>query len=340
MVLLFHGDISWMRGGFLGVDVFFVLSGFLITRLLLEERVASQGIALLRFYGRRALRLFPALAVLLVVITLYAVLFLPSPQQGWTLHDVWTSALYQLNWWRVVDVRNAYAISPLDHTWSLAIEWQFYLIWPLVFLVLYRVGGVRGVAIGAIAGAVASALLRAVLWETSGLTRTYFGLDTHADGLLIGAALAALTVAVLPSPATNRGIRRAAGPVALVAILGFGLFSRLHGNGLPRGGYLVFALLVTVVIVDVLSTGPLSRALAVSPMVAIGRISYGLYLWHWPVFFVLRYEWTALGFWPTFVMYLAASFALAAFSHRFVERPARRWKDRLEPRARQGVNPT
>jgi peptidoglycan/LPS O-acetylase OafA/YrhL len=340
MVLAFHAGLPWAVGGFLGVDVFFVLSGFLITRLLLEERGGTGSIAVLRFYGRRALRLFPALVALLLAACACALLWLEAPQRDWVLRDLWTSAAYQINWWRVFAPRNPLALSPLDHTWSLAIEEQFYLLWPVSLAALARLGGPRAVALGAAAGALGSALLRALLWESAGLTRTYFGLDTHADGLLVGAAFAAATLSALPAQAPRRGALRAIGPAALLLVVGSAGFVRLEAAALHMAGYVAFALLVVMVIADVLEGGLMARVLAAPPLVWIGRVSYGLYLWHWPVWWTLRFGAPSLGAGATLAIYVAASFTLAALSHRLIERPALRIKDRLAPAARRGVHPT
>lgn len=347
MVLAFHAGLPWAVGGFLGVDVFFVLSGFLITRLLLEERDGTGRIAILRFYGRRALRLFPALFALLLVAGASALLWLETPQRDWVLRDLWTTAAYQINWWRVFAPREALALSPLDHTWSLAIEEQFYLLWPISLAALARLGGPRAVALGAAAGALGSALLRALLWESGGITRTYFGLDTHADGLLVGAAFAAVTLSTLPARAPRRAAlraigpagQRAIGPAALLLVLGSAGFVQLEAGALHRAGYVAFALLVVLVIADVLEGGLLARVLAAPPLVWIGRVSYGLYLWHWPVWWTLRFAAPSLGAGVTLAIYVATSFALAALSHRLIERPALRIKDRLAPVARRGSHP-
>ena len=258
MVMAFHGGLGWARGGFLGVDVFLVLSGFLISRLLLEERAGRGRISFSRFYARRALRLFPALGALLAVHLASALLWLEDPQRGWVLSDAWTCASYQLNWWRAFAPRAGLALSPLDHTWSLAAEEQFYLVWPVALAGLARLGGARAVAVGAALGALASALWRVQLWDPADFQRAYFGLDAHADGLLIGATFAAAGwPAAVPR---SNGLLRAAGPLALLGIAACGALARLNQPALQHGGYVAFALATVLVLRDVLAGGVLARA--------------------------------------------------------------------------------
>jgi peptidoglycan/LPS O-acetylase OafA/YrhL len=319
MVMAFHANLSWTRGGFLGVDVFFVLSGFLISRLLLEERARSGAISFGRFYLRRALRLFPALAVLLAVHVAAALLWLEEPRRGWVLSDVWTCASYQINWWRAFAPRPGLALSPLDHTWSLAAEEQFYLVWPLGLAALARLGGARAVAIGAALGAFASALWSIRLWDPADFHRAYFGLDAHAHGLLIGAAFAA--AALGRTPRRSSGALRAVGPLALLAIVACTVLARLNQPALQLGGYVAFALATVLVLRDVLAGGVLARALAWAPLVWIGRVSYALYLWHAPLLWALRVGAPSLDEHTRLALYLLGSLALAALSYRFVELP-------------------
>jgi peptidoglycan/LPS O-acetylase OafA/YrhL len=330
-VMLFHANVSWAKGGFLGVDVFFVLSGFLITRLLLEERELTGHVALLRFYLRRILRLFPALVVVSLACAIYAAIWLPHDQLVRTLHDVFATATYHMNWVQALHRQPPFGL--LDHAWSLSIEEQFYVLWPLVLIGAHRLGGVRGVAVAALAGALASAALRlALIHHGSPDIRVYFGLDTHADGLLMGCALAALTLlwAGLPDAFTHRGSRWI-GPAALVVIAIAASTVSLTSRALYEWGYLLFVLATTLLIADLYSRGLTSRPLHHEPFVAIGRISYGLYLWHWPVFLVLnggRIHW---GFVPLTILRLLVSGLMATLSFVLVERPFLRLKQRLEP---------
>jgi peptidoglycan/LPS O-acetylase OafA/YrhL len=330
-VMLFHANAGWTKGGFLGVDIFFVLSGFLITRLLLEERDFTQHIALARFYLRRVLRLFPALVVVSLACAFYASVWLPHDQVVSTWRDVFSTATYHMNWVQALGTRPPYGL--LDHAWSLSIEEQFYVVWPVMLIIAHRIGGVRAVCGVALVGAVASATLRlALLIDGRPFNRLYFGLDTHADGLLIGCALAALTLLWpdLPRHVTGR-VSRWLGPLALVGIGVAVATVSLTSRALFAWGYLVFVLVTAVLVADLYARGLTSRLLHHEPLVAIGRISYGLYLWHWPVYLVLnggRIHW---GFIPLTLLRLAVSGLLAVASFLLVEQPFLRLKRRLEP---------
>jgi peptidoglycan/LPS O-acetylase OafA/YrhL len=334
-VLLFHAGVSWARGGFLGVDVFFVLSGFLITRLLLEERELTGRIALARFYLRRVLRLLPALVAVGLASLVYAAIWMAPDQLSRTAHDVFAAATYRMNW--VEALHQHPPLGLVDHTWSLSIEEQFYVLWPLGLLLAHRIGRGRGVLVAALGGAAASAGLRALLWhQGQPVHRVYYGLDTHADGLLIGCALAAVT---LYRPGTVRAVMgrssgRLAGPVALVILAVAASQTALFSKGLPSWLYPIVAVLTAVVIADVWTGGALDRLLRPAVLVAVGRISYGLYLWHWPVFLVLnpaRIPWAAV---PLTALRLVVTLAVAVVSFFAIEQPFLRLKTRFEPAGR------
>jgi peptidoglycan/LPS O-acetylase OafA/YrhL len=331
LVLLCHARIPGADGGFVGVDVFFVLSGFLITRLLLEERELTGRIALLRFYLRRILRLFPALVAVSVASYVYATIWLDHGQGVQAAHDLFAAATYRMNWVEALHAKPPFGL--LDHTWSLSIEEQFYVLWPLGLLLAYRLGRGRGVLVAALGGALASAGLRALLWHSGQpVHRVYYGLDTHADGLLLGCALAAVT---LYRPASARAAMRTAsgrvaGPLALALLALAASQTALFSRGLPSWGYPIVGVLTVVVIADVWAGGVLDRLLQPGPLVAVGRISYGLYLWHLPIFLVLTADRTGLSFWPLVVLQFAATFAAALASFVIVERPALRLKRRFE----------
>ncbi|MGZ4709060.1 MAG: acyltransferase family protein, partial [Acidimicrobiales bacterium] len=335
-VLLFHASVTWARGGFLGVDVFFVLSGFLITRLLLEERELTGRIALLRFYLRRVLRLFPALVAVSVASLVYATVWLDHGQAVRAAHDLFAAATYRMNWVEALHAQPPFGL--LDHTWSLSIEEQFYLLWPLGLLLAYRLGRGRGVFVAALGGAALSAGVRALLWHGGQpVHRVYYGLDTHADGLLLGCALAAVTL-YRPGPlrealrgASGRVAGRWAGPVALAMLALAASQTALFSKGLPSWGYPIVGVLTAIVIADVWAGGVLDRALRPTALVAIGRISYGLYLWHWPVFLVLNPARTHWSPFPLTLLRLAVTFAVAVVSFFAVEQPFLRLKRHFEP---------
>ena len=334
LVVLFHANVSWARGGYLGVDVFFVLSGFLITRLLLEERDATGRTALGRFYLRRVLRLFPALVVVSIAVAIYAHVWLSAEQASQAFHDVAMTATYRMNWTQALGTVPLFGL--LDHTWSLSIEEQFYVLWPLVVIVAHRIGGRWAVLLAAATGMVASAVLRGVWWhDGTAAHRVYYGLDTHADGILLGCALATLTL-LWPriAHAFTGPVTRWAGPTALVAVVVMGTRVSLATSGLYSWVYPVFVGVAALVIVDMYAGGFTARLGRSALLVALGRISYGLYLWHWPVFLVLnggRLHWA---FVPLTLVRLAASLVMAVASFFLVEQPFLRLKRRLEPAGR------
>jgi peptidoglycan/LPS O-acetylase OafA/YrhL len=347
-VLGYHLDLRWTGGGYLGVDLFFVLSGFLITGLLLDERVATGTVRVRSFWSRRARRLLPAVVLMVGAIALYAAFGGPGVNPMSLRGDGLATLFYGANWHFIAN-HSAYfsqftSPSPFEHTWSLAIEEQFYLLWPLALLALVRGGGRRwrSVALaGAVSMAVASALTMAVLTGAgTDLTRAYFGTDTRAFELMIGAVLA---LAVHGRPAwggARKQVLHGAG-IAAFAALGVG-WSLLAGPPvwMFRGGFVAAAVLAAAVILSVTQPdpGPLGRALSLGPIAWVGAVSYGLYLWHWPVYVFLTATSTGLPGWAVDLCRLTITFALAATSYYLVELPIRRhglagWRRAVAPAA-------
>lgn len=287
-VMLYHAHVSSFRGGFLGVDIFFVLSGFLITGLLLQEWERTGSVDLKRFYIRRALRLLPALLALLILALVFPRVFTPRLEDGQSPR-LWLAALasisYASNWVRAFDLTE---MSFLQHTWSLGIEEQFYTLWPLALLAVLRSRNRRFWTIVVVcAGIVGSATLRAVTWQgRESLLRAYYGLDTRLDSLLIGCLLALLLAWNL-IPQTARwvtGIQVAA--VAAVVALAI-MINQAEYTAPATYHWLLFmtALSVGVVLLQLVhapSRG-MEAILGWSGLVWLGRISYGVYLWHSPI---------------------------------------------------------
>ena len=332
-VLLDHGGFGWAAGGILGVNVFFVLSGFLITLLLLKEWSQRGTIRLLAFWARRARRLLPALFLLLAGIAVYAWLFAPSGTQPSLRWDGLATLFYVGNWHQIATGQSYFAEvtaqSPLVHTWSLAIEEQFYLVWPLVVLgVLKCWRSTRALLVVAGVGVAASALEMALLFHPgTDPSRVYFGTDTRAQDILMGAVVALVLAG--RGPATGRRARTALSWLAVAGAAAFvALWAATTGTGtFPyRGGFLAVAVSVALVIVGVTQDpgGLPARALSVRPLRYVGMVSYGLYLWHWPIFLVLDHARTGLEGWPLFAVRVAASFAMAVLSWHLVESPIRR----------------
>ena len=329
-VLLFHG--GKLAGGFLGVDAFFVLSGFLITSLLLVE-ARRGGVALRSFWARRARRLLPALAGMLSGVALYAV-FIAKPDELATIRgDALATIGYVANWRAVVTSRDYWALfrkpSPLDHTWSLAIEEQFYVIWPLLFVGLlawWKRATPKAVLVTSIVLACASSVLMFALYRPGDVTRAYYGTDTRAAAILFGAALAAWLS--IHGPARSRARRVELELLGLVgaAVLAIA-WMRLDGQSSApyRGGFLLCGLAATAVIAAAVhpNRGPISRALSLRPLCALGAISYGVYLYHWPIDVYLDRSRVGVGGWPLFAMQTAVTITVATASYRWIEQPIR-----------------
>jgi peptidoglycan/LPS O-acetylase OafA/YrhL len=332
-VIVFHFAPSVLPGGFLGVDVFFVVSGFLIARLVVAEIGRSGKVSLPNFWGRRARRLLPALAVLVVGVCIAAAISFTAGE----LHNVRAQAVgslfYVANWVMIAGNTNYFATigrpSPFLHLWTLAVEEQFYIVFPLVCFATRRWIVRKPVVSASVAFvlAITSTVWMSVLVRPGhDPSRAYLGTDSHAMGLLIGVALGVLAGAVAPwdwlrARAARVSVRASiAAAGALVVIVVTMWRATDHTYALYHGGFFVFALLcaVLIVVVVMLPDVWISRALSHPVLVAIGLRSYSLYLWHWPV----RVFITGSGF-GIFMERLVVSVVLAELSFRFVERPFR-----------------
>jgi peptidoglycan/LPS O-acetylase OafA/YrhL len=332
-VLVYHlgttGGRQLLPGGFLGVDVFFVLSGFLITSLLLAEAEQSGGISLWTFYVRRAKRLLPALYTVLIVVAAVGVSLVPQ-QVARLRGDVVAALAYGTNWW-LIDQNSSYFGTGgdrpplLNHLWSLAVEEQFYVLWPLLLVAVLAVTRRRGpLLVVTLVLIAASTVLAAALFDEFGdPSRVYFGTDTRAATPLVGAALA---IALRPwrrrllVPRVRVLALDVAALLAL-AVLGWAVLTADDtAPQLYQGGFLLVAAVAGVLISAV--SHPLSRVaglLDAGPLRWLGVRSYGLYLWHWPVFVLIP----GAGL-PAAVAKVLTAVALAALSYRFVEQPVRR----------------
>lgn len=323
--------IGWFtRGAFLGVDVFFVLSGFLITSLLLGERHQRGRVSFVRFYVRRATRLLPALYLMLLAAALYAKSIDYANQLGGpgALHLTIRNALtYTSNWQAIND---PFSLGDLGQLWSLAIEEQFYIVWPAALVVLLAAKRETRVVVGAlIALILAVAVWRAVLFEREGWNAAYHGTTTRSDGLLIGSLLGVLWVRRLTPSVNWRGAAWAASAVALAVLAtNDGKNAFMH-----FGGFTIFNLAVAVVVLAVVEGGWSARSLLTNrTMQAIGRVSYGIYLWHLPLIWALRRWDVDLPDVIRFLLAMGATAIAVAFSWFVVERPAQRWRRRFEVR--------
>ncbi len=322
-VVLYHlgttGGPRTLPGGFLGVDVFFVLSGYLITSLLVAEYRRRGRIGLGQFYLRRARRLLPALYLLLGAVVI-AAWWLPA-QAHRLRGDVLAALAYVTNWWLIFQKTSYFGdTNPplLDHLWSLAVEEQFYLLWPLLLIaLLWLVRGRTGLALAfALLGAAGSTILMAVLyspWQDA--SRVYFGTDTRAAALLVGAALA-----LAPIP---RDFFAIGGLVGLVLLAGFVWWVPDSSPALYHGGFLLVAVAAALLVGTAARPSlPVARVLGVAPLRFLGLRSYAIYLWHWPVLVVLGPGRLAEP-WFTIVR-LALILLFAHLSYHLVELPVRR----------------
>jgi len=349
-VMAYHLGLGWASGGYLGVDLFFVLSGFLITSLLLEEWVSTGRVNPAAFWARRAKRLFPALFLMLAALALYLVLNAQFGGPGANglvdlsglRGDALATLFYVANWHAIFAHQSYFAQfsdpSPLLHTWSLGIEEQFYVLWPPILLILLRIFGHSwrraGVVVGVL-GALGSAGLMALLFHPgTDPTRIYYGTDTHVFDLMAGVAVA-FVAAARPQPgASARRALHVASPLAAVAL---GVFWVTAGtaqgdpkNWMFEGGFLLCAALATIVVADarLLDRGLFARLLSTPPLHFLGTISYGIYLWHLPIFVYMTGARTGLATAPLDIARVATTLAVSTASYFLVEAPIRRRKFR------------
>ncbi len=335
VVVAFH--LGHLEGGFLGVDLFFVLSGFLITSLLVTEAQRRGTVDLRRFWLRRVRRLLPALLVMLVGVAILLVAFTPDGDRPRFRADALATLGYVANWERMAGNLTYWDIftqpSPLDHTWSLAIEEQFYLLWPLVALAVLgwrrrsRVTQ-RARLLGAIAVAAAltSLVLLGLTYSPVDTSRAYFGTDTRIGATLGGAALATFAAGRARRRGRPSAALDVAGALGLV-IIGWSL-ATVDGQGgwYYRGG-LGLLILAALVVIRATTGGPpgrVARVLSWRPLCLLGIVSYGVYLWHWPVIVYATEERLGVGGWRLDAVRILVTLGVAAVSYCVVERPIRR----------------
>lgn len=323
-----------LPGGFLGVDVFLVISGFLITSLLLVEHRRAGRVDLRAFWLRRARRLLPAVGLMVAgTAVIVSLADLPLDVRS-ARADALAALGYVANWRFVVTEQSYFAgfglPSPFRHLWSLSVEEQWYVAFPPLLAALCAMLRRRPGALLAVLGGAAlmSAAWMAVQY-TPGVepTRVYYGTDTRAQALLVGAALA---VVMIRFPGAAGRLAALSPGLAVAGLVGLAvLFHAVHGTepALYRGGLLAVAVVSAAAIAGVAlpgASGPVHRLLALRLPVAVGRISYGLYLWHWPLFVWLTPNRVHLDGWGLLAVRMAASFAVAGVSYVVVERPVRR----------------
>ena len=333
-VILYHAGIHWLPGGFIGVEVFFVVSGFLITSLLIDEQHVSGKVSLKQFWIRRARRLLPALFTMLVV-ALVAVTFFAKDSAADFRRDVMPALAYFSNWWQIYFVETPYfaanSLPMLRHLWSLAVEEQWYVLWPIVFT--FVLGNKRiprwisAVVIGLLAaGVMASTALAFIADNETRINFLYLSTLTRSSGLLLGAALACAWrpwKKAVTKFAKTRSFVSDALALAAFAVLGYiAAFIHAADERLYVGGLAAATVASAVIIAVVVRSGNslVKKVLSIPLLVEIGRRSYGLYLWHWPIFVV-----TSARLSSTRLAYaLTATVIVNEFVYQFIEVPTRK----------------
>lgn len=336
-VMLYHLGFKWIPGGFLGVDLFFVISGYVITRLLLDSIQRSGGLDLRAFYVARIRRLLPPLVFMIITTTIVVGFWAPDTMRRF-LGDAPFALFGGMNWWlvfRETDYFEAIGRPPLlQHTWSLGVEAQFYLVWPLILLLVLRYFGKNKIPGAALLIAAFSGIALLVVSlqidaaSTTKVSHVYFGTDTHSIGLFLGAALA---VRWIPQNLQETVTRKAQDFIDGIGIVGFlGIIAAflfidendptLYKLAFPLAGLFGCAIITSIV-------HPASRfapILSSKPFVWIGERSYAIYLWHWVVFQVTRPNFDLEGSqWALYALRVLIVFALADISLRLVELPVR-----------------
>jgi peptidoglycan/LPS O-acetylase OafA/YrhL len=327
-VLAFHDDR--LTGGFLGVDLFFAVSGFLITTLLIDELQRTNTIDLIGFWGRRLRRLLPAVMVLLVVVVIFFRLFADTGQWIIARNDAPWAQFYVANWHQIssgAGYWDAFAApSAFEHLWSLAIEEQFYLVWPVLVIVAWRIGRARGLAALTSIGIVASFVAMLAIYSGGDPTRVYMGTDTRSFSLLCGAFVALPPVRQFITTGIQKFRTIASGlTVVLVFVLGLMWFT-VDGQSewLFRGGLFAHSIASALLAILVASSSSkFSLVFSWQPLAYIGRLSYALYLWHWPVFIFCTSERLDVSGLALTAIRLAITFALSIASYFLIEQPIR-----------------
>jgi len=325
-VLVYHLNRDWLPGGFLGVDIFFVLSGYLITMLLLNEHRETGRISLPTFWARRIRRLLPALLVLLVVMVILIDVGGDPLALGQARGDLLATLFYAANWHFITSGQTYFsqflAVSPDRHTWSLAIEEQFYLVWPILVAVILARFRTRALGIVAVTVGVASALWMVAIFNPADPSRAYYGTDSRIFQILIGAVLAISLAGPLKARVAIWGRRLA--PVALLAIAAAYLLLADDNSIYYHGGAVVVALAAATLIAGLEAGSPIDRLLSLRPLVLVGLASYGMYLWHFPII-IFTNQWLGPTSTPAIALLaVGLTFSITAISYIVVESPIRR----------------
>jgi peptidoglycan/LPS O-acetylase OafA/YrhL len=340
VVMAFNARLSFVQGGYLGVDIFFVLSGFLITSLLIQEHHRTSKINLKNFYYRRALRLLPALFALMLFILVYAAILQPKEKVIITCKHILYTLFYVANW-----AQTGYkstGIGVLSHAWSLSVEEQFYILWPLFLIVLLRSGLKRKGIIALLLFFISVSIAwGAWLWyEGTHYLRIYLGSDTRAHELLIG-CLTALLIhwGTIGQTKGTRNAFRLLSVISIAAIFYAILNVPVSSGFLYNGGFALIAVGTAAIIINILLfPSGLWRVFEFPPLVWIGKVSYGLYLWHFPVFEAAKQMLQGrLNSFIYEVLQFGTVFVVAATSYYVLEKPFLKLKQHFSPSGELGT---
>ena len=350
-VIAYHLNMKWAQGGLLGVGIFFVISGYLITDQIITEWNRHQRLSLVDFWIRRARRLLPAMISMLLFVAIW-LFFVDSSRLHALQGDFLSSLFYINNWWLIFHQVSYFESfgppSPIGHLWSLSVEEQFYVMWPLLLLIGLKIASRRGkLTLLILACAALSALAMGMMYVPgTDPSRVYYGTDTRAFALLIGAALAV----VWPSQKLNDRVSRAArntldivGGIGIMALLVFIYQTVEYDDWLYRGGLLFLSLIAAAVLaVIAYPASRVGKMMGCKPLRWLGVRSYSLYIWHYPVIILTSPDVNTNEAGVTrIILQLTASLILAAISYRYIEEPFRRgrvhlhWKISYSPLRRR-----
>lgn len=330
-IIIFHLNPKWLPGGFLGVDTFFVISGYLIAMLLINEYEKTGTINILQFWIRRMKRLFPPVLFMILIVIQYIIFFDQSLLYQ-LKKDVIAALLYISNWWYIFDGLSyfeSFEARPLEHLWSLAIEEQFYLLFPLILILMLNKWSKKNILLLFFVVSILSAILMSTLYDpAANVSRIYFGTDTRLQTLLLGVMCAF----IWPAFKLKRDAPRIL--VVIIDFLGFiGLIVLMysiyklseHSAFLFNGGFYVLGIFTLLIIMAAVHPSSImSRLLGIKPLTVIGKYSYSLYLWHYPVI-VLMQKHFVQGQVPIYIHISSVilTIVLAVFSYKLIERPYR-----------------
>ena len=333
-----HLPLRWFEsllpGGFAGVDIFFVLSGFLITTLLIEEFEGTGAIRLRNFYARRALRLLPALIALLLTICIVSFFALDAAHAHQNYLNSLFAFFYIGNWVRVFSHNQ---LGVLAHTWSLSVEEQFYLVWPLILLTLLRISKKRRYffAVAAVIALLSWGACAHLASQGASTIRMCFGSDSRVDTLMVGCILAGVWSWKLSAQNLNKRFQQIltiAAPLSFISLVTFAIIQNPFGKGLFYYGFILLALLAAVLLLDILANprSIMKKVFEMKWLVWLGSVSYGLYLWHWTILWWMHgMKWNH---WTIVLVGVPLSFAMTLLSYYGMERRILTYKNRFAPK--------